>query len=413
VTGKEPGQKEHDDFLFPLLEGSAVSLIGSDPDGDWREETVRRFRALNMAIATPGRGQVTTILLQGEPGVGKTRLAKLLCFHRYWAGLNPKDRKELATQVQQACNADPPTDPLALFANTGRVQFRNAPLPNVGRELFDAFLFGTVKGAFTGATDAKGALSHWENKATSTRRDVFLDEVGDLHPDLQAKLLALLSSGTFSPVGAPGTTFPVADRLVFASNRDLREVEGFRRDLLDRMAWPRLQLATLRQVDKPTFLRAAQITVSNLTETFGGGDPIELYTPDDLEVLWGRRRSWHGNFRQMTKVLEALVRYRLAGVLSPVDEIASEVERSFGLVTPVSDLEDVAAEAAERYFVERLESWSDKDQEELRSAKRFARVFAQKMGLDDAIVKAIRQAYTAHKAKLPSTFPKTEWQKGR
>jgi two-component system, NtrC family, response regulator AtoC len=114
---------------------------------------------------------------------------------------------------------------------------RNAPLIKVNcaavpRELLESELFGHERGAFTGAHQLKLGKFEAANRGT-----IFLDEIGDLHPALQAKLLHVLQDGTFSRVGGK-STIKVDVRVLAASNRDLEhEVteQRFREDLYYRL----------------------------------------------------------------------------------------------------------------------------------------------------------------------------------
>jgi two-component system response regulator AtoC len=102
----------------------------------------------------------------------------------------------------------------------------------VPRELLESELFGHERGAFTGAHQLRLGKFELANRGT-----IFLDEIGDLHPALQAKLLHVLQDGTFSRVGGKAP-IAVDVRVLAASNRDLeREVEAmrFREDLFYRL----------------------------------------------------------------------------------------------------------------------------------------------------------------------------------
>jgi two-component system, NtrC family, response regulator AtoC len=126
---------------------------------------------------------------------------------------------------------------------------RNAPLIKVNcaavpRELLESELFGHERGAFTGAHQLK--LGKFEAANSGT---IFLDEIGDLHTTLQAKLLHVLQDGMFSRVGGR-STIKVDVRVLAATNRDLdQEVaeQRFREDLYYRLNVIQIQVPPLRE----------------------------------------------------------------------------------------------------------------------------------------------------------------------
>ena len=121
------------------------------------------------------------------------------------------------------------------------VEFNSAAMPE---ELIEAELFGHVKGAFTGATAAKKGKFELADGAT-----IFLDEVGDMSPKVQAKVLRVLEEQRFEPVGS-GTSITVDVRLIAATNKRLdMEIEqgNFRADLFYRLNVIPFELPPLRE----------------------------------------------------------------------------------------------------------------------------------------------------------------------
>jgi PAS domain S-box-containing protein len=213
----------------------------------------------------------TTVLLTGETGTGKELFARAI-----HAGSRRRDEP----MVTVNCAAIP-------------------------AQLIESEFFGHEKGAFTGATAKREGRF-----ALADRGTIFLDEIGELPLDLQAKLLRVLQEGTFEPVGS-GRTQKVDVRIVAATNRDLRReaAEGrFREDLFYRLNVFPIQLPPLRE-------RPEDIPL--LTETFARrfaqrlGKPVAPLTPDLSARL--QAYAWPGNVRELENVIERAVITAVAG----------------------------------------------------------------------------------------------------
>jgi DNA-binding NtrC family response regulator len=187
------------------------------------------------------------------------------------------------------------------------VKVNCAALPE---NLLESELFGHVKGAFTGALrDSRGRfeLAH--------RGTIFLDEVGDLAPHLQQKLLRVLQEKEFEPVGSAETR--KADvRVIAASNRDLKtriNDGGFREDLYYRLAVITIKLPPLREKrdDIVPLLR-------HFLDKYNGetGKDIKDISPHALDILFSY--SWPGNVRELENVIERAV------ILSKTDTIEED-----------------------------------------------------------------------------------------
>jgi transcriptional regulator with PAS, ATPase and Fis domain len=162
--------------------------------------------------------------------------------------------------------------------------------------LLESQLFGYVKGAFTGATqNQKGLLEEADGGA------LFLDEVGELSPALQAKLLRVLQDGEFIPVGATRAK-RVNVRVIAATNKKLEEeIAGgrFREDLYYRLNVFSLQLPPLRE--RPEDIQPlAEHFLSRAAARHGR--PFRGFSPGALAAL--RRYRWPGNVRELQNVIE-------------------------------------------------------------------------------------------------------------
>jgi DNA-binding NtrC family response regulator len=168
-----------------------------------------------------------------------------------------------------------------------------------GKDLLENELFGHKAGAFTGAMkDSKGIFEE-ANQGT-----VFLDEIGEMPLDLQAKLLRVLESGEFLKVGDNKST-KTDVRIIAATNRDLEtEIEkgNFREDLYYRINIFQIKLPSLRE-------RVADIEllVNFFLKSFSlkTGKNIISVSPDYLKAL--KNHPWKGNIRELRNVIERSV----------------------------------------------------------------------------------------------------------
>ncbi len=162
--------------------------------------------------------------------------------------------------------------------------------------ILESELFGYKKGAFTGAFDNKLGLLEIAHKGT-----LFVDEVGDMGPAVQAKLLRVLETGAFMKLGDTKET-RVDVRLIFATNKDLlTEIEGgrFRKDLFFRVNGFTIDLPPLREK------RDDIVPLSDyFLEKFSRGAP-KRFCPEAIALL--RSYDWPGNVRELANVIERSV----------------------------------------------------------------------------------------------------------
>jgi two-component system response regulator GlrR len=186
----------------------------------------------------------------------------------------------------------------------------------VPADLLESELFGHKRGSFTGAhTDHPGLFRAAEGGV------VFLDEIGDMPAELQAKLLRVLQEREVRPVGET-RTIPVDVRVISATHRDLDaavKTGAFREDLFYRLNVVSLHLPTLdeRREDIPLLVS------HRLSQLIADGAPRRVYSPEAMETLVSA--AWPGNIRQLFNVVEQNV------ALSPGRVIgAALVRKSIG-----------------------------------------------------------------------------------
>jgi len=178
--------------------------------------------------------------------------------------------------------------------------------------LMESELFGHVKGAFTGAANAKVGLIESANGGTA-----LFDEIGELPLDLQAKLLRVLQEKEFRPVGSI-TTRRSDFRIIAATNRDLaKEVEKgtFRRDLFFRLNVINIRLAPLRErrEDIPAL-------ISHFLTRVGGSYSV---TAEAMEVMLNY--DWPGNVRELENCIQHMVAIN-SGPLLHVADLPSNLQ---------------------------------------------------------------------------------------
>ena len=185
----------------------------------------------------------------------------------------------------------------AIHATSGRngnfVAVNCGALPH---ELLESELFGHVRGAFTGAHQAREGLIRYAHSGT-----LFLDEISEMPAKMQAKLLRVLEDRTIRPVGA-NQEIPVDVRIVAATHRNLeQEVAAgrFREDLFYRLSVLVLQVPTLQQRREDIPMLARHFLATLAAEM---GVPVPSYRDAELELL--RCHDWPGNVRELRNVIE-------------------------------------------------------------------------------------------------------------
>ncbi len=271
-------------------------IVGSGPAYDELRRLVAKVAASD-----------STVLVRGETGTGKELVARSI--HR----LSPRHDEPFVV-----------VDCAALHEN-----------------LLQSELFGHEQGAFTGATKRKHGLFEAANGGT-----VFLDEIGDVSPAVQAALLRVLETSSFRHVG--GTQEIRVDvRLVAATNRALERLadEGkFRRDLYFRLNAIKIELAPLRQrrTEIPTLV---EHFVALHNARYGTRKRVAPATSRILSAY-----AWPGNVRQLRHVIERALVLADADAITPAD-LPSEVRESEG---QLADRQALTLSELERRHIARV-----------------------------------------------------------
>ena len=246
-------------------------------------------------------GSTATVLVEGESGTGKELVARAIHTHSPRAG---------APFVPVNCTA-------------------------LTESLLESELFGHARGAFTGAVAAKRGLFETANGGT-----MFLDEIGDMGPKMQAQLLRTLQDGEVKPVGG-SEPIRVDVRLVCATNKDLdEEVKAgrFREDLYFRINVVTVHLPALRERREDVPILVAHFLAKLARRERRAAAAL---SPEALKLL--NAYSWPGNVRELENAIERAVAVAKGNVVIPSD-LPPEVGGGVG--TAAANAAGAAAAAA-------------------------------------------------------------------
>ena len=223
----------------------------------------------------------STVLITGESGTGKELIARAIHYN---------SRRANHRLVTVNCGAIP-------------------------EELLESELFGHVRGAFT------NAVSHREGRFSLAHGGtIFLDEIGDMSPSLQVKLLRVLQDRTFEPVGSSKTQ-SVDVRVIAATNQNLEVAireNRFREDLYYRLNVIPIEVPALRQRAEDVPLLAQYfLDVMNQER----GTRVDSISDEAMQHLCAY--GWPGNVRELENLMERLTVLRGEGEITPEDLPAS------------------------------------------------------------------------------------------
>jgi two-component system, NtrC family, response regulator AlgB len=269
--------------------------------------------AMQRAIATGRQAAASdvTVLLTGESGTGKNVLATAI--HEW----SPRRERPFVTI---ACTT-------------------------LAEHLLESELFGHVKGAFTGAwKDKRGRLEAAQGGT------IFLDEVGDLTPELQAKLLRFLEEHRFERVGG-SETIEVDARVIAATNRDLEtdaQAGRFREDLFFRLNVVGITLPPLRDrgADLPALADHVLATVAARHRRGRTG-----LAPEARTAIAAYR--WPGNVRELVNALERAV-VLSAGDVIRAEDLPDRLLAPRASVPPAASPSSLSLEEVERRHIEQV-----------------------------------------------------------
>jgi two-component system, NtrC family, response regulator PilR len=243
--------------------GSKANIVGTS-------DVIKRLHEQIEAIAR----EEATILITGESGSGKELVARAI--------------HDLSDRAEK------PFIPINCGAMT--------------ETLLESELFGFVKGAFTGAVQSRPGMFESAHSGS-----IFLDEIGDMSPAMQVKVLRVLQERKVRRIGA-STETDVDTRVIAATNRDLRPMVdsgAFRQDLFYRVSVIPLHVPPLRE--RPEDIpELAMHFINKFSKRSGKSLTV---TSESLDAL--ATRQWHGNVRELENTIERAVAFARSG-----DELA-------------------------------------------------------------------------------------------
>ena len=279
------------------LKREVVELREKVRELDLPGNIITRHSKMREMLDLAGRVAETdlSVLIEGESGTGKELFAQLI--------------------HQKSGRSDKPL-----------VKVNCAAIPE---NLLESELFGHVKGAFTGAVKDREGRFERAHHAT-----IFLDEIAEMSPGLQAKLLRILQQGEYEKLGE-NISRKVDVRVIAATNRNLEEAikEGvFREDLFYRLNAVRIKLLPLR--DRPEDILPL---IQFFMQKYAKKEPVKI-SPQALKMM--QQYRWSGNVRELENVVQRAVLLAKKGQIE-VSDLPEEVKAAVEQPDQPISLEEV------------------------------------------------------------------------
>jgi DNA-binding NtrC family response regulator len=301
-------------FSERMLRREVVRLRARLKDPDAPLQIVAKSAGMRrvLDLARRAAGSDTSVLITGETGSGKSILARFI--------------------HDQSARRDEPF-----------VQLNCAAVPSA---LAESELFGVRRGAFTDAREDRDGLF-----VAAGAGSLFLDEIGELSLEVQAKLLHALEAGAVRPLGARSEV-PTKARIVAATNRApealLREGK-FRPDLYYRINVVRIEVPPLRE-RRDDIVPLVDSLLSRASDR--QGRPLIGISAKALKLLV--RHSWPGNVRELANVVERAVAMAEHDVILPEDLDFPDAEKQPGFSLDAALKDGLSLEELERAYVQRV-----------------------------------------------------------
>jgi DNA-binding NtrC family response regulator len=259
-----------ENFVFEKMVGKSAAMQ-------------RVFETIQMVAKTDH-----TVLITGESGTGKDLTARAI------------------HQLSHRCQGP----------------FVAVNCPTVPENILESELFGYKKGAFTHATQNKIGLFQEANNGT-----IFLDEIGDISPSIQTKLLRVLQEKEIKPLG-DSHTIQVDVRIIASTNQDLKKKikdREFREDVFYRLNVLPIRMPALREKREDIPLLANHLLEKHIKELSRPGKTISCELMDLFQ-----HRHWEGNIREMENIIIQGILFSSEDIIRPVDVGMQPVSKTTG-----------------------------------------------------------------------------------